>query len=135
MSYKFQRYQPADFLKGFFPGHAFNIFEGQKNDRILSLVFSVVIAALPYLFVFEINRCILVCFFKKYAQHIHIQSFSKTPWACEKRYHRLFIQKIAYHQSFIYIIVAGGCKLKIRYTYWQRFIFREMIHVYGFVRD
>ena len=33
------------------------------------------------------------------------------------------------------VIIAGGCKLKIRYTYWQRFIFREMIHVYGFVRD
>lgn len=107
MSNKFKRYQPADFLKGFFPSHAFNIFEGQKNDRILSLVFSVIITALPNLFVFEINRRILVCFFKKYAQHIHIQCFSKASWTCEKRYHWLFIQKISYHQSLIYIIIAG----------------------------
>ena len=96
----------------------------KKIDRILSLVFSVVIAALPYLFVFEINRCILVCFLQKITRSISIfRVFSKTPWACEKRYHRLFIQKITYHQSLIYIIIAGGCKLKIRYTYWQRFIF------------
>ena len=69
---------------------------------------------LPYLLILEINGGVLLCFFKKDPNHIHIQCFTETSRTGKQRYHRFRIQKITDQQGFIYIIIACGRRLEIR---------------------
>ena len=68
---------------------------------------TVFFAASPDVFVFEIHGGILVRFFKKSSEHIHVQCFAESARAREKRDHRTLIKKILDHHGLVNIIVFG----------------------------
>lgn len=68
---------------------------------------TVFFAASPDVFVFEIHGGILVRFFKKCSEHIHVQRFAESARSREKRDHRTLIKKILNHHGLVNIIVFG----------------------------
>ena len=92
-----------------FPIVVFYVFEAQKDDRILPLVFSVGLSAGPDQLIFEPYRIIFPGFFKKYPQHIHVKSLSETAGAGEQRHLGKCINEIPDQKSFINIVIVGYC--------------------------
>lgn len=66
------------------PSIEFHILEGYENDRIFPLIVAVFLSIRPNLLIRKIFLCILVCLFKKRADHIHIQCFSETERTLKK---------------------------------------------------
>ena len=59
-------------LIGFFPRGVFNILEGQKNHRILSMVGKIGFSAGPDFLISEVNGSVLGRLFEESAEHIHV---------------------------------------------------------------
>ena len=119
MSIGFLHDQFTNLLKSIFPGAKFNILKREKNNRILSLITAILLAALPNLFIFKINGCILLCFLKESTQHIHIKRLAKTSWSCKERYQWTLIDKFFDHHRFIHIVVFCRCPTIIRNPHRQ----------------
>ena len=67
-------------LIGFFPRGVFNILEGQKNHRILSMVGKIGFSAGPDFLISEVNGSVLGRLFEESAEHIHVQRFFQSVW-------------------------------------------------------
>ena len=59
-------------LIGFFPRGVFNILEGQKNHRILSMVGKIGSSGGSYFLFAEVNGSVLGRLFEESAEHIHV---------------------------------------------------------------
>ena len=119
-----QFFMPPGFLcenisnrcKSLRPSIELDILESQENHRVLSLIVPVLLTAAPNLLVAEINRGILVTFFKKSAQHIHIQRLAESPRAGEQRHHRALVNEILNHHRLVDVVVFRRRKAVVGHT-------------------
>ena len=123
-----QFFMPPGFLcenisnrrKSLRPSVELNILERQENHRVLPLIVPVLLTAAPNLLVAEINRSILVTFFKKSAQHIHIQRLAEASRTGKQRHHRALVNEILNHHRLVDVVVFRRCKAVVGYANGQR---------------
>ena len=101
---------------GLFPCCKLNILKGNEDDRVFSLLTTVLLAAAPNLFILEILGGIRVANLEEGFQHIHCQCFSEASWTGKKRNLGLGIDKLLEHQGLIHIIVSRNQFLEIGHT-------------------
>ena len=94
----------------FFPCIPLDVFERQKDDRVLTLIIPIFLSASPDRFVGKVFRGIFIGLFKEDTEHIHIERFAEPSGARKQRDHRALVQKVFDHQRFIDVIVFRRCK-------------------------
>ena len=76
--------QPTNLIYCRFPCIKFDIFKSKKYNRIFSLIRPILFPTIPYSFISKISAGIFIRYFKKYPEHIHIQSFSESSRSCKQ---------------------------------------------------
>ena len=119
MTGKFRTQNAGNDLNGFLPAVCLYILKGYKNDRELSLILTVLFAAVPDQLILKIDRGIFVRLFKEGTKHIHVQGFSEAPGPGKQGNHRTLIQEIPDHQGLVDVVILSGCPAVIRNTNGQ----------------
>lgn len=95
-------------LVGLLPGGIFYILEGEKNDRICSLVPTVGRSTEPDFLIFEINGGVLARFFEEGTEHVHVQGLAEAARAGKQRHLGPLIQKVLDQQGFVNIVIIAA---------------------------
>lgn len=102
MALKIVGEQEANMLQCCVPSTQLCILEGQIDHRILALMTAILFPAFPDCLIPKIDGSVLLGFFKKRAEHVHVQSLAKSSGPGEQGHGRHIVQEVPDQQRLIH---------------------------------